>query len=276
MKRALLFLLLFVVAAVTVSSGTPRIKWYKDINDAFKKAAKESRPIFVDVYADWCTWCHKLDREVYTDPRFVKYMKSFVMLKVDSEDQGKGTAFAQKYEVEGLPLLLVLDSKGKAIDRISGFKHADQLMNAIYVVQNLLDKERKNPEDFNVVYDLANEYLKREMYEEAEIRFARIVAAPNVSKAKKEPAQFSNALALYSQGKLQPALAALNTYYNTYKDGSSNEDALLLLSQVHIELNSNDQAIKYLREFKQKYPRSGNAVRAQQVLSALEKDCANC
>lgn len=278
MRRAgLLFLFVTIASSIALSVfSADKVKWIKDVDDALKKARKSSKPIFVDVYADWCTWCHKLDKEVYSDPRFAKYMKSFVMLKVDSEDQAEGTKFAEKYQAMNLPTLLVLDSNGNLTNRITGFKQADPLMQEIYKIENLRDRERKNPADLDAVFELANEYVKREMYHDAESRFARIIAAPNASKPRKEKAQFSTALALYYQGKLESALAALNIYYNTYKDGASNEDALLLLSQVHIELNSNDKAIQYLREFKEKYPTSGNAVRAQQVLSALEKECANC
>lgn len=278
MRRAGLVILFVAIGSSIAFSvfGADKVKWIKNIDEALKKAHKSSRPIFVDVYADWCEWCHKLDKEVYANPTFAKYMKSFIMLKVDSEDQGEGTKFAEKYQVMNLPTLLVLDSKGKLTNRITGFKNADRLMLEIYKVENLRDRERKNPADLNAAFELAEEYLRREMYPDAVSRFVKIIAAPNATQSRKEKAQFSIALALYYEGKLQPALSALNTYYNTYKEGTSNEDALLLLSQVHIELNSNDKAIQYLREFKEKYPKSGNAVRAQQVLSALEKECANC
>ena len=48
----------------------------------------------------------------------------------------------------------------------------------------------------------------------------------------------------------------MESYYNNFPDGASNEDALLLLSQLHLELKSNQKAVKYLREFMKKYPRA--------------------
>jgi thioredoxin-related protein len=275
MKRAALFFCMFAFASSGFSAD--KIGWLKDPDQALQQAKQTLKPLFVDVFADWCTWCHKLDQDVYTNPKFVQYMKNHVMLKVDSEDNGKGTHFAEKYQVTGLPTLLVLDSNGGLINRITGFMFADSLIGQIDKIERLLAKEQNKSGDLHATYELANEYIEREMYPEAQLRFAKIMASGSASKEQKERAQFSTALALYYQGKLQPALTALNTYYSTYKDGNSNEDALLLLSQVHIELNSNTKAMKYLREFMQKYPKSGNAVRAQQVLTALEKECGgNC
>ena len=66
--------------------------WVTDFNKALSEAKQSSKPIFVDVYAEWCTWCHKLDKEVYSDPKFKEYTKNYVLARIDSEDGGLGSS----------------------------------------------------------------------------------------------------------------------------------------------------------------------------------------
>jgi TolA-binding protein len=269
-------ILLFVILSLARQSRAEELTWYKDFPSASAAARKASKPIFVDVFADWCTWCHKLDKEVYADPKFVSYMKSFVPAKIDSEDGAAGSQFSEKYQITGLPAMIVVDSDGNLLNKISGFMSTTELIEEIDYVDQLLQAEKKNGQSLEATFRLANTYIEREMYDQAKARFQKILASPSANSIQREKAQFSIALADYYQGQLEPALKVLDQYYATYKNGASGEDALLLLSQIHIELNSNEKALKYLREFMQRYPGSGNAVRAKQVLSTLEKECDHC
>lgn len=258
--------------ALSFVFGADQIEWRKNYDEGLAEAKKLSRPVFVDVYAEWCTWCHKLDKEVYSNPKMIAFLKGYIAVKVDSEDNKDGTQFAEKYDVTGLPTMMVTDPSGNVTNRFTGYKTAEELIGEIEEVQRLVDAEKKSPgEETN--YRIANLYMDREMYKEAESRFKQILASPSSSQAHKEKAQFSMGVAEYYQGNLEKARGMLETYHNTYKDGESGEDALLLLSQVHIELSSNIKAVEYLREFMKKYPKSENLVRAHEVLDALVKEC---
>ena len=247
--------------------------WVTDFNKALSEAKQSSKPIFVDVYAEWCTWCHKLDKEVYSDPKFKEYTKNYVLARIDSEDGGLGSNVAEKYEVDSLPTMIVLSSQGTVLDRITGFMNTAKLIEELEYVRKLLDAESKNSTNVDASFVLAGAYIERQMYHEAEQRYKKVLESQIASPIQKEKAQFSVGLAEYYQGNLKNALTVLDQYYSTYRNGASGEDALLLLSQIHIEMNSNRKALEYLREFMQRYPKSGNSVRAKQVLTALEEEC---
>lgn len=248
------------------------LSWRTDFDAAMQEAQSNSKSIFVDVYADWCEWCHKLDKDVYTDPTFIKHMATYVAVKINAEDNKKGTRFAKKYSVDSFPTLLVTDAKGNVINRITGFLSAEELVKDLSTVQHLVAMERKNPGDPSVSLKLGKEYLNREMYAEAEFRFKKVLKSSEATTVQKENAQFSLGLGQYYGRNLKDSLATLETYYKKYTNGESREDALLLLSQVHIELESNEKARAILKEFLAQYPRSGNIARAQQVLALIEKD----
>jgi tetratricopeptide (TPR) repeat protein len=261
--------LLFLIASPSFAA-TQSVQWVRDYDQALAKAAKDAKPIFVDAYADWCMWCHKLDQEVYSDPNFVKFMNNFVALKIDVESTSKGRQFAEKYQITGLPTLFVLDSSGKISNRIGGFIEAAALIEDIQSMQRLIEAEQKDPSNVNVAGMLADEYLAREMTDEATMRFRKIVISPNSTPGQKESAQFSLGLAYYSQGDLNNAQKVIEQYLQSFPQGEDIEDGYLLIAQICIEKGEEKRARRYLQQFLEKFPQSTNISRAKDVLTALE------
>ncbi|AYB35203.1 thioredoxin family protein [Chryseolinea soli] len=56
------------------------------LDEAVKKADAEKRPIFIDVYTDWCGWCKVMDRETFNDPVVAKLLNDkFYPVKFNAE-----------------------------------------------------------------------------------------------------------------------------------------------------------------------------------------------
>lgn len=269
MKLATFLLTLTLLSTVYADST---VTWYTSFDRAVADAQKSSKPIFVDVWAEWCVLCHKLDQEVYSTPQFAKYMQDYIPVKLNAEDQKEGTRFVERLGIDGFPTLIVADSRGNVTNRIVGYLDADALIKDIDGIQRLVLNEKKRPGDIETSSQLAHEYLKRDMYADAESRFATVLASPAASQKQKEEAQFSIALAQYYQHRLQQALDSLEAYQKEYRNGASEEDSMLLLSQIEIEMDATTKARETLKQFMQKFPKSENVARAQQVLDLLEKD----
>lgn len=123
-KRVLaLVLVLGSVVAVAGENGI----WMTDFEAAKKAAAEKELPILVDFTgSDWCGWCIKLKKEVFSQDPFVAYAKkNLVLLELDfprrkelPEDlQKQNQALLEKYGVRGFPTILLLDAKGKELER---------------------------------------------------------------------------------------------------------------------------------------------------------------
>lgn len=57
-------------------------------NEAFEKAKKENKMIFLSVGYSTCHWCHVMERESFEDPKIGKLMSdNFVCIKVDREER---------------------------------------------------------------------------------------------------------------------------------------------------------------------------------------------
>ena len=64
------------------------VDWYPWGDEAFEKARKENKPIFLSVGYSTCFWCHVAERVLYSDPEIAELMnKWFVNVKVDREQR---------------------------------------------------------------------------------------------------------------------------------------------------------------------------------------------
>jgi len=64
------------------------VDWYPWGEEAFKKASKENKPIFLSIGYSTCHWCHVMEKESFEDPDVAKLMnETFVSIKVDREER---------------------------------------------------------------------------------------------------------------------------------------------------------------------------------------------
>jgi len=82
-----------------------------------EEAQRTKRPIFVDVYAEWCGPCKMLERQTFPNPELGAYtQKHYLAYRLDGE-KGEGPKLANQYRVRAYPTLLFLDPTGKELGR---------------------------------------------------------------------------------------------------------------------------------------------------------------
>jgi len=78
--------------------------------------------------SDWCPWCIKLTKEVFSQPEFADYAKKNLVLvevdfprkkKLSAEQKKANDALQQKYRIDGYPTIIVLNGEGKKIGELS-------------------------------------------------------------------------------------------------------------------------------------------------------------
>jgi uncharacterized protein YyaL (SSP411 family) len=63
------------------------VDWYPWGEEAFEKAARENKPIFLSIGYSTCHWCHVMAHESFEDPEVGRLMNAvFVSIKVDREE----------------------------------------------------------------------------------------------------------------------------------------------------------------------------------------------
>ncbi len=64
------------------------IDWFPWGPEAFEKAKREDKPIFLSVGYSSCYWCHVMEREAFSNQKVAEFMnRNFVCIKVDREER---------------------------------------------------------------------------------------------------------------------------------------------------------------------------------------------
>ena len=64
------------------------VDWYPWGKEAFEKAIKENKPIFLSIGYSSCHWCHVMERESFENEEIAKKLnENFVSIKVDKEER---------------------------------------------------------------------------------------------------------------------------------------------------------------------------------------------
>mgnify|MGYP005672953891 CR=1 FL=1 len=64
------------------------VNWYPWGEEAFQKAKKENKPIFLSVGYATCHWCHVMEKESFEDEEVAELLnRYFVSIKVDREER---------------------------------------------------------------------------------------------------------------------------------------------------------------------------------------------
>ncbi|MES2437668.1 MAG: thioredoxin family protein [Verrucomicrobiota bacterium] len=98
--------------------------WTSDFAAAKKEAADSKKDLLIDFTgSDWCGWCIKLDKEVFSHEPFKAGVKDkFVLVELDyPRDKSKlseatlkqNDELGKQYQVAGYPTILLCDASGK-------------------------------------------------------------------------------------------------------------------------------------------------------------------
>lgn len=79
-----------VITSMSLIDRTPpegAVRWIT-FEEAVKKSKTEKRPVFIDVYTDWCGWCKVMDKNTFNDPQVAKLLnEKFYAVKFDAEQK---------------------------------------------------------------------------------------------------------------------------------------------------------------------------------------------
>jgi len=116
------------VFALTTSMAFAKSGWSEDYTQSLAQGKAEKKLVLLDFTgSDWCVWCKKLDKEVFSTPEFQDYAKEhLVLMEVDFPQQKaqEGKIKAQndklqaKFNIEGYPTVIVLNSEGKPVGKL--------------------------------------------------------------------------------------------------------------------------------------------------------------
>jgi thioredoxin:protein disulfide reductase len=129
-----------VVLAVSIYALVPKEQlepqWQKFSIQAYETSLKNNEKMVIDFYADWCMPCKELDALTFSDKRVIDKMEKFMSYKVDmTKMTPENEDLRKRFNVIGMPTVLIIDSQGKELNRITGFVDADEFLTKINEVK---------------------------------------------------------------------------------------------------------------------------------------------
>lgn len=123
--------------------GDGKVTWVS-FNEGMAKAKAENKKVILDVYTDWCTWCKKMDSDVYTDAKVAQIMnEKFVAIKLNAEAnksiQYENTSythaeFSQALGVTGYPATVFFGTDTKPITLLPGYVDAERFASILHYI----------------------------------------------------------------------------------------------------------------------------------------------
>ena len=127
---------LFTMSLLTLPSAgwaqASKPGWETDAAKSLEKAKSEKKMVLMDFTgSDWCPWCVKMDKEVFSTPEFVAYAKeNLVLLELDYPHRKlqspalkeQNQTLKQQYGVQGFPTLVVLGPGGNRLREFGGYQ----------------------------------------------------------------------------------------------------------------------------------------------------------
>ena len=269
--------LLLALAPQTFAAGT----WMKSVSAAQKVAKEKNQLILVDMFAEWCGWCHRFEREVFPSSVFQNATSDIVLLRLDTEDGSEGTMFARKYSVTSLPTFLLLSPDLSLAGVLRGYAPANDFAKSLKDTRVKYEAFMKRSQNEAAIAKdpvqrlaLAKEYVQRATYDKSEPRLRKLVTEKGIPVAVRDEAYYQLALSYALQRRYTDGHKAVNDLRSVSKVGDWVEHARLLSAQMYVDQGNLLAAVNELRSFKAAFPKSPLNANVDMVLPAIEKQLA--
>ncbi len=132
---ALFVLLISTYAIIPSERNSPN--WQEFTFEKYEAAIANNDKVLIDFYADWCIPCKELDALTFSDPQVIEKSNEFTAFKVDmtrTMDE-KTEEIRDRFSIVGMPTVLLIDSKGTEVRRLTGFVNAKEFLDILLSVE---------------------------------------------------------------------------------------------------------------------------------------------
>jgi thioredoxin-related protein len=269
---------LLAVAALLLVQQAVASPWFKDTASAQKKAKEKNQLIFVDLFADWCGWCHKFEQEVIPSQAFQNATDKMVLLRLNTEDGKDGTKFAHDYNVTSLPTFLVLNSDLMIAGLMKGYAPSKEFAQSMGDIESKykdfmkrVSDEPSIARDYAKRLALAKEFESRAAYPQSETRLKKLVAEPAIPANVRDDAYFELALTQIMEKKYDDARKTINTFASLQNKGDAYERSRLLIGDIDLQTGNIPGALQEYKAFKMKFPNSAYNRNLEAMIPQLER-----
>jgi len=266
------------VLVLAGASPPPAIRWERRFDEALRKAKAARKPLMVDFWAEWCGWCHRLDRTTYVDSRVVRLSEDFIAVKLNTEGSAQDAAIAERYEVSSLPTIAFLSPSGRQILRIQGFQGPGQFPGTMETARELGTKVMawegsldKNPSAAAALVGLGIHLFEQEDYPGSRDMLRKAVKADaGLPALDRKRARMLLAMIMNYDRKHAEAESLLKEALGLQPTTEYDPKLLYLLGKTYVSWGKSRDARDAFKRVMDDYPQSYVAQKAREALASLE------
>jgi thiol-disulfide isomerase/thioredoxin len=274
-----LALVLLLAAAPGDSPAPPlvAIQWEKKFDEALKKARRAGKPLVVDFWAEWCGWCHRLDRTTYADPTVIRRAQEFVAVKVNSEGSRRELQVSAKYGVRSLPTILFLSPQGRQLFRVNGFQGPGQFPRTLDAARQVGDRViawetalAADPEDAGAALGLGRHLYEQEYFEEAQGLLRTAVAHDSGAHiGERREARMLLAILAQVTRDFGEAERLVKEALSLGPDPDEQPRLLFVLGRTYVSAGRQEEGVATFEVIVRQFPQSPMAQKAKETLTTL-------
>jgi thioredoxin-related protein len=119
--------------SVKSTSENTGIKWY-GYDEGMAIGKKEGKKILINFFANWCTYCKKMDRDTFSKSDVAAYMNEhFIAIKLNSDIEKQ---LSEEFRVSGLPTTWFVDKDGEKIQGLPGYLNREMFLAYLKYIQS--------------------------------------------------------------------------------------------------------------------------------------------
>ena len=152
------------VFGAKLSKSVPK-GWNEDFAASSEAAKKDGKLLLLAFSgSDWCRWCVAMDKDIYSNRKFIaEAKKRYVLVMIDSPQnsdilsklaQRQNPELVSKYGIRGFPSTIIARPSGEEIKRLSGYQRGgvdaflkvlDEVADAAGVAKVTTDDKASSP-----------------------------------------------------------------------------------------------------------------------------------
>lgn len=102
-----------------------QITFIEGFERGMQVARDQQRPLLLYFTAQWCKYCHQMEREAFVQQAVIDRSRDFVCVLIDADAE---PAACRQFEVRGFPTIQFVSARGLRLNRVTGKQPAGQLL----------------------------------------------------------------------------------------------------------------------------------------------------
>ena len=225
------------------------------------------KPVLVYFFMHSSELCRQYEEGVLADPSVVGVARGFVCVRLNVEQHA---AMAQKFDVRGVPTLLLLDAHGNESARVAGLVTKEKLRATLAGSQLMILEAQRQPGDVEANWRVAEAYLDSGREDLAEPYLRNVIAHDDENRyGHTDRAIFALGFAFGKAGKHARAVYCMEQLLSRWPQFADRDKALYCLGLSQIAGGQKAQGRITLATLTGDFPDSAAGKAGQQVLEKL-------